>query len=132
MSKGYLLDTDVLIAYLRGYTETVSLLKELTEKGADFSVSAVTVVEIEAGIRDKEKEKEKTYELLDLFEICPLDISTAQLAGSFLRKYPGKGISLSLADVIIGATAVIQGLILVTYNTRHYPMAGIQILPESP
>ena len=130
MSKAYLLDTDVLIAYLRGYTETVSLLKELTEKGADFSVSAVTVVEIEAGIRDKEKEK--TYELLDLFEICPLDISTAQLAGSFLRKYRGKGISLSLADVIIGATAVIQDLILVTYNTRHYPMAGIQILPESP
>lgn len=130
MSKGYLLDTDVLIAYLRGYTETVSLLKELTEKGADFSVSAVTVVEIEAGIRDKEKEK--TYELLDLFEICPLDISTAQLGGSFLRKYRGKGISLSLADVIIGATAVIQDLILVTYHTRHYPMAGIQILPESP
>ena len=129
MSKGYLLDTDVLIAYLRGYTETVSLLKELTEKGADFSVSAVTIVEIEAGIRDKEKEK--TYELLDLFEICPLDISTAQLAGSFLRKYRMKGISLSLADVIIGATAVTQDLILVTYNTRHYPMAGIQILPES-
>ncbi len=130
MSKGYLLDTDVLIAYLRGHTETVSLLKELTEKGADFSVSAVTVVEIEAGIRDKEKEK--TYELLDLFEICPLDISTAQLAGSFLRKYRGKGISLSLADVIIGATAVIQDLILVPCDTRHYPMAGIQILPESP
>ncbi len=130
MSKGYLLDTDVLTAYLRGYTETVGLLKELAEKGADFSVSAVTVVEIEAGIRDKEKEK--TYELLNLFEICPLDISTAQLAGSFLRKYRGKGISLSLADVIIGATAVIQDLILVTYNTRHYPMAGIQILPESP
>ena len=130
MSKGYLLDTEVLIAYLRGYTETVGLLKELAGKGADFSVSAVTVVEIEAGIRDKEKEK--TYELLDLFEICPLDISTAQLAGSFLRKYRGKGISLSLADVIIGATAVIQDLILVTYNTRHYPMAGIQILPESP
>ena len=130
MSKGYLLDTDVLIAYLRGYTETVRLLRELTEKRTDFSVSAVTVVEIEAGIRDKEKEK--TYELLDLFEICPLDISTAQLAGSSLRKYRGKGISLSLADVIIGATAVIQDLILVTYNTRHYPMAGIQILPESP
>jgi len=126
MSKGYLLDTDVLIAYLRGYTETVTLLKELTEKGANFWVSAVTVVEIEAGIRDKEKEK--TYKLLDVFEICLLDRSTAQLAGSSLRKYRGKGISLSLADVIIGATAVIQDLILVTYNTRHYPMAGIQIL----
>jgi len=130
MSKGYLLDTDVVIAYLRGYTETVTLLKELTEKGANFSVSAVSVVEIEAGIRDQEKEK--TYKLLDVFEICPLDRSTAQLAGSFLRKYRGKRISLSLADVIIGATAVIQDLILVTYNSRHYPMAGIQILPESP
>ena len=130
MSKGYLLDTDVLIAYLLGYTETVTLLKELTEKGANLLVSAVTVVEIEAGIRDKEKEK--TYKLLDVFEVCLLDRSTAQLAGSFLRKYRGKGISLSLADVIIGATAVIQDLILVTYNSRHYPMAGIQILPESP
>jgi predicted nucleic acid-binding protein len=128
MNKGFLLDTDVLIAYLRGYPQTVSLLKAFAKEEATFSISAVTVIEIEAGIRDKERER--TYELLDILEVLLLDKRVAQLAGSLLRKYRSKGISLGLADVIIGATAVAEDLILITYNPRHYPMSEIKIFSQ--
>jgi predicted nucleic acid-binding protein len=126
MPKRYLFDTDVLIAYLRGYHQVVELLKALAAQRFDFLISPVTIIEIEAGIRDAEKEK--TYELLDVFEVCTVDRSIAHLSGSSLRKYRKKGVTLGLADVIIAATAVIHHLTLVTYNTNHYPMSELQIL----
>ncbi len=84
MPKRYLFDTDVLIAYLRGYPQAVELLKNLAAQQFDFLISPVTVIEIEAGIRDTEKAK--TYELLDIFEVCTVDRSIAHLAGSFFKK----------------------------------------------
>jgi tRNA(fMet)-specific endonuclease VapC len=126
MTKKYLFDTDILIAYLRGYHQTVELLKALASQGFDFFISPATIIEIEAGIRDAEKEK--TYELLDIFEVCTVDRPIAHLAGSFLRKYRKKGVTLGLGDVIIAATAVTHDLTLITHNTSHYPMSELQIL----
>ena len=97
----------------------------LSRDGATFSISVITVVEIEAGIRSGENAK--TKELLDSMEGIILDTPTAHLAGSFLREYRRKGVSLSLADVMIAATAIIENLILVTYNQRHYPMPEIKL-----
>ena len=125
MSDNYLLDTDVLVSYLRGHVQTVGLIKSLARTGATFSISVVAVVEIEAGIRAGEKPK--TRELLDTMEILVLDASTATLAGSFLRENRSKGITLSLADAMIAATAVTKGLVLLTYNQRHYPMPEIKL-----
>jgi len=121
MSENYLLDTDILISYLRGYPDTIDLLKSLARNGANFSVSVITIVEIEAGIRAGEKAK--TKELLDSMENIILDAPMAHVAGSFLREYRRKGISLSL----IAATAIIENLILLTYNQRHYPMPEIKL-----
>lgn len=126
MTKRYLFDTDVLIAYLRGYQQTVDLLKTLAAQGFDFLISPITIIEIEAGMR--ETEKGKTYEFLNMFEVCPVDRPIAHQAGSFLRKYRKKGVTLGLADVIIAATALTHHLTLVTYNTSHYPMPELSIL----
>lgn len=128
MNQAYLLDTDVLVAYLRGYTSTVDLVQALAQNGATFSVSVVTVVEIEAGVRPNEKAR--TRELLDHLQIHALDSPTAYLAGSFLRQHRQKGVSLSLADVVIAATAVARNLILFTYNQRHYPMREIRLYKQ--
>ena len=106
------------------------MLKDLAAQRFDLLISPVTIIEIEAGIRDTEKGK--TYELLDIFEVCSLDRSIAHLAGSSLRKYRKKGVTLGLADVIVAATAVTHHLTLVTYNTSHYPMSELQILSPLP
>lgn len=121
----YLFDTDVLIAYLRNYEETIELLQGLAEAGHTLATTSVTVVEIEAGIRPAEEEA--TRALLDNLTVYQLDYPTARLAGKYLRQYRQQGTTLGLADAIIAATTISHQLILITYNPRHYPMPEIKL-----
>jgi predicted nucleic acid-binding protein len=43
-----------------------------------------------------------------------------------------KGGTLDKLDAIIGATAVHHGLVLVTYNTKHFPMAELKVSQDLP
>jgi len=121
----YLFDTDVLIAYLRNYEETIELLQGLAEAGHTLATTSVTVVEIEAGIRPAEEEA--TRALLDNLTVYQLDYPTARLAGKYIRQHRQQGTTLGLADAIIAATTISHQLILITYNPRHYPMPEIKL-----
>jgi predicted nucleic acid-binding protein len=101
------------------------MIKALARTGGTFSISVVTVIEIEVGIRARERLK--TRELFEAMEVLALDTPTATLAGSFLREYRRRGVTLSLADVMIAATAITEDLVLLTYNQRHYPMPEIKL-----
>lgn len=51
----------------------------------------------------------------------------ANLAGTFIRDYRAKGITLDFVDSVVAATAVIHGLTLLTHNIKHYPMPEVNL-----
>jgi predicted nucleic acid-binding protein len=51
----------------------------------------------------------------------------ADMAGEYIRRYRAQGITLDKPDAIIGATAVLHDLVLVTYNPKHFPMPELQL-----
>ena len=116
-----LLDTDVLINFLRGQEKTRTYLASVLEK-ADVCCSAVTVAEIHAGM--KEHERTKTTELLDSLTIIEVTRDIAEKAGTYKRTIRSQG--LELDDCIIAATAFIKHSILATGNAKHYPMTDIK------
>jgi len=120
----YLLDSDVLIWQLRDQQETVELLARLSRRGI-LACSVVSIVEIQAGVRHGEEKK--TNALLDSLKAHDVTSTIANLAGEFIRDYRAKGITLDFVDSIIAATAVIHGLTLLTYNTKHYPMPEVRL-----
>lgn len=117
MTERLLLDTDVLIDYLRGREVAVEWLKARTE---ELLLSAITVSELAVGVRDEEEE-EALDAFLDLFEIVPVDRSIAFNAGRIRRSH-GPAAGMSLADAIIAASAMSREAVLLTFNQRHYPM----------
>jgi len=119
----FLVDSDIIIWYLKGRDKEVQLLEELSEKGELFT-SVVTIAEIRAGLT--KDAKKIILELKNIFK--PLNISEeiAELTGEFKQKY-----KLDIADMFIAATAVINKLTLVTYNKKHFSMPQIKLYSVS-
>ena len=119
----FLVDSDIIIWYLKGRDKEVQLLEELAEKGELFT-SVVTIAEIRAGLT--KDTKKIILELKNIFK--PLNISEeiAELTGEFKQKY-----KLDIADMFIAATAVINKLTLVTYNKKHFSMPQIKLYSVS-
>jgi predicted nucleic acid-binding protein len=128
----YLLDTTVIIDYLRGENRKVKFVKKLASEGSLLGCCLVNIIEVYAGMR--ERERETTEEILDSLEYYEVTKEIAKKAGQYKRAYREKGVTLSLPDVIIAAVAISNNLTLVTDNLRHYPMPELntkQIEAES-
>jgi len=80
--KRMLLDTDVLINFLRGRERTRDYLASVLDE-ADVCCSAVAVAEIHAGM--KEHERVKTTQLLDSITIIDVTRDIAEKAGAYKR-----------------------------------------------
>ena len=52
----YLLDTTVLIDYLRGHPGVIARLRALAEEGHELTVCAISVAEVFAGLRGEDRE----------------------------------------------------------------------------
>lgn len=120
--KSIILDTDVLINFLRGRERARNYLMSVLDT-ADLCCSALTVAEIHAGMR--EYERTKTMALLDSLTIIDVTKNIAEKAGEDRRSI--KSQDLELDDCIIAATAFMRHAALATGNDRHYPMADIEI-----
>jgi predicted nucleic acid-binding protein len=121
----YLLDTTVIIDYLRGENRKVKFIKKLASEGSLLGCCLVNIIEVYAGMR--EREREATEEILDSLEYYEVTKEIAKKAGQYKRVYREKGVTLSLPDVIIAALAISNNLTLVTDNLRHYPMPELNI-----
>jgi predicted nucleic acid-binding protein len=119
--KPVLVDTDVLINFLRGREKAREFLRGQLERGS-ILCSVITVAEIFAGARPHEQEK--TAALLDNLEIIPVTRAIAEKAG--LYKGEIKSHTLELDDCLIAATAHLHKATLATGNVRHYPMEDIE------
>ena len=120
----YLLDTGILVRHLRNDPGYIALTGQLSSEGV-LSIASFTRFEILRGMRDYEQER--TCDLLDSMESFPMNDQVADLAGELVRVWRKRGITLGEGDVIIAATALSQGLALVTTNARHFPMPELTV-----
>jgi len=124
MAGRLLIDTDVLIDYLRDRAEAVSYLEGLTES---LLVSVITVAELYAGVREG-AERTKLDEFIRAFEIVSVGREIAVRGGLYRRDYM-KSHNVGLADALIAATAESRQAALVTLNGKHFPMLANVVVP---
>ncbi|MBM4309879.1 MAG: type II toxin-antitoxin system VapC family toxin [Deltaproteobacteria bacterium] len=111
-----LIDTDVLIWYMRGNNSACRIL----EKTENFCISVVTYMELVQGMRNK-GELNCLRRALSAWNSKILyiteDISSKAM---FFVEQHFLSHSIQLADALISATAISHGLPIVTGNDRHY------------
>ena len=124
MAIRLLLDTDVVIDYLRDQSDAVQYLENRPE---ELLMSSIAVAELYSGLRD-EPEREALKIFLKAFEIVPVDREIAIKGGTYRRDY-FRSHNTGLADALIAATADIRQARLVTLNRKHFPMLTDIITP---
>ena len=114
-----LIDTSILIDYLRGHEDARELLERERVNGT-LHASEITRIEILAGMR--QSEEEGTRALLSTLTWHPVDIEIAEVAGSLGRRWLRSHHTIDSADLAISATALHADAKLLTRNIKHFPM----------
>jgi predicted nucleic acid-binding protein len=121
-----LVDTDVLIWYMRGNGKALRAIEALDE----FSISVVTYIELVQGLRSK-AELNTLRNFLQSQSVPVLHITgSISSTAMFLVEQHHFSHSLGFSDAIIAATAVNHGLPLMTANTKHYRVIENLILKK--
>ncbi|MCD6335038.1 MAG: type II toxin-antitoxin system VapC family toxin [Candidatus Latescibacteria bacterium] len=118
-----LLDTGLLIRYLRGTRAAIHLFKSLYSRDIALAISSVSAMEIYVGMRDDSEEVRETETFLSSFRILGVDRAVARKAASLIKRYPhlfGRGVARGAADALILATAWEANCTFYTLNTRHF------------
>ena len=118
-----LLDSDVIIAWLRGYDPFAELIPKLLEEGNVITWTPVSVAEIFAGARKgEENQLESLFLVLEALTLPP---EIGKKAGHYLSAY-SRSHGVELGDALIAAAAYFNSIPLWTLNKKHYPMKDIR------
>ena len=115
-----LIDTDVLIWYLRGNQNAYNLVHSLDI----FAISLVTHIELVQGMRGKHELKilQNTLKNWGVKTIYLNEVISAR-ALLYVEEY-FLSHSMQLADALIAATATEYGLTLIAGNDKHYKVVN--------
>lgn len=128
MKKIYLLDTNIISEFSKERpNQNVIALYEARKNFC--AISAITWQELIYGLERMPDGKRKTYieeclvEYKEEFEIIPYDDFAAGICGQLSGKCSKEGKSLPYYDTQIAATAIANGMVLVTHNTTDFAEA---------
>lgn len=114
-----LVDSDILIAHLRGVPDARSWLREARLR-SPLGISVVTVAELTVGMRSAERRE--VWALLNVMRAEPVTELVARRAGELRRRFRRSHTGIGIADYLVAATALELGAELATLNVKHFPM----------
>jgi hypothetical protein len=117
MANPILLDTDVLVDFLRGHNKAVVLVNDYSYR---IILSSIVIAELYAGING-EDEQVALDKFVSLFRVIPVNTEIAKAGGFYKRQFDrSHGIGLAAAN--IPASVEVKNAELKALNIRRYAM----------
>ena len=118
-----LIDTNVFISY--GKKRDNGLINKIRFENHDLYTSVIVLAELRSGIHKGDVD---FYEAVkETFDPLPVDTKIADMAGEFKYQFDRTGRNINITDHLIAATALKNGLTLVTFNKKDFPHKGLKL-----
>lgn len=118
-----IIDTDILVDFLRNKQQAASLIESLEENNCLLATTAINAFELYYGAHkstDPEKNLHSTTQLLNRLVLLPLTPKSAQRAGHIYAALERQGQPIGLRDTLIGAIALTRNFSITTKNIDHF------------
>ena len=102
------------------------MVTTLARQGHRLGVCCINVAELYSGLR--QEERARADRLIDNLEFYEVTREVAKQAGRYRFDYSRRGRTISTADTLVAAAAIVGTATLITANTRDFPMEDIQLL----
>ena len=120
--KKSIFDTNILTAFLKDNSRVVNKVAEYLDKYDKLTISVITYYEILRGLKEiKSKKKlELFYEMAEKAEIIILTVEIMDKASDIYLELKKEGELIEDADILVAASAMVNDLVLITDNERHF------------
>jgi tRNA(fMet)-specific endonuclease VapC len=119
----YLIDTTTLIDFSKRIEPVAARLLAMLRAKEVIGVCDVVVAEFFTGVLPAERETWHTF--IGSLHYWDTPFEVAMRAGEERYALARQGIQISITDAMIAATARAHGAIVITDNTRHFPMPDV-------
>lgn len=120
---GYLLDTNVISELMRKRPSAAVLERVSGVQEHELHTSSICIMELRFGAarnpRGRSLWERIEHEILPRLSILPVGDDEARTAGDVLARLEAAGTPIGVEDVLIGSTALVNGLIVATRNVKH-------------
>lgn len=124
-----LLDTDVVINFLRGFNPKITKkIKDLIAQGIDLTITQITVSELWYGVyRSKSKQKRISEAkklnnlIINLPEILTLDSNSSRIFGEICAELDKSGLRVPQFDLQNASIAIANKIRFITHDKKHFP-----------
>ncbi len=123
------LDSDLLVAILRGKNEALAFVDGFSE--GDAVTTSINSFELFRGAFKSENADanlQKTSELLSSMGVLVLDGQSSRIAGEIYARLEKSGSPLEIQDCLVAAITISNNAVLVTRNHKHFSrVSGLKI-----
>ena len=118
MAANVMLDTSVLIEHFRAKNKKNTLYTEIIGEYEIRSLSVIAKMEVLYGVRSELVEYWAA--VFATMMVIPFTDNTVAKAHEIVLELQRKNLLLEIGDVMIAATAIVEGVPLATLNRKHF------------
>src|SRR4030065_2346233 len=120
--KKALLDTNIITAFLKDNPTVVERVKQYTDEHGSLTISIISYYEILRGLKGlgNKKKLQAFNRVINDCEVEELGRPVVEKAADIYVNLKNQGKLVEDADILVAATAMDKGLVVVTDNEKHF------------
>ena len=116
------LDTNIITAFLKNDLRVVQCVSDYLEFFDKLTINIISYYEILRGLKDlgNEEKLNRFEDFIQENELVSIRKSTVEKAAEIYAYLKKEGILIEDADILMAATAIVEELVLITNNIKHF------------